>query len=99
MKKNILILLAGIFLFSSFSLNKTITFTGTIKSYGNVPFNYPVVETSDNKVLKIKDGKYTQEDVKKYENKKLEITGIVTKEKFKKTVEYFIEIEDIQIIK
>lgn len=98
MKKNILIILFSIILFSSFKLNKITKVEGYIKSYGNVPFNYPAIETDDHKLIKFRDGKYSKETLLSYQGYLLEITGRIQKEKIGKNVEYFIDVDDIEII-
>lgn len=98
--KKIVPLLIFIMFLSSFAKNNINTFRGHIKSYSNVPFNFYAfeVENDKNTILKFKEDKYSQKQLSSMQGKLLEITGIVTKEKNGKIVEYYIDPTEIKII-
>ena len=99
MKRKLLFILSAILLMCSFSSNKIKTVKGYIKAYGNDPFVYPAIKTEDNKFINIIDGRYSKEELLSYQSHLLEITGYVSKERSDNSIQYFMDIEEIKIIK
>lgn len=64
-------------LFLSFSRSKEISVKGFIKSFGNKPFNYAVIETEKGKQYSIKTDNSTKDELFKTVGSKIEITGIL----------------------
>ena len=67
---------------------QSITVTGYIKSYGNMPFNFPVIECDDGKLYSID----ASDDVKKLllskQGKLVSISGIIISEKENNSSDY-----------
>ena len=99
MKKNLLIIIGLLLLLCSFSTNKYKTLKGYIFARGNEPFVYPEFETENNKRFLFTEGKYTKNDLLSYQGKKLEISGYINKDDSHDEVIYYIDVDNIEIIK
>lgn len=90
-------------MFCSYSKSKEVSVQGFIKSYGNVPFNYPVIETEDGKSYSIKADDDVKDEIFKTVGEKIEVTGIIT-EPEKDTVDFqcakdgYIEVIEWKIV-
>lgn len=77
-KLSLIIILSSMFLFTSFSKNKTQTITGFIYSSGTDPLVFPVLECEDEKKYRIFTE--SQEDMQTFFNlqgKKIQIKGYI----------------------
>lgn len=75
--KKIILLTFILSLFLSFSRSKEISVKGFIRSFGNKPFNYAVIETEQGNQYSIKTDNSTKEELFKTLGSKIEITGIL----------------------
>lgn len=79
MKKIILLFMILFFItiFCSFSKSKEVSIQGFAKSFGNVPFNYPVIETDDGKQYSVKADDDVNHEIFKTTGEKIEVIGII----------------------
>lgn len=71
------VILALMTIFCSYSKSKDVSIQGYIKSFGNVPFNYPVIETDNGKQYSIKADDDVKSEIFKTAGNKIEITGVI----------------------
>ena len=64
--------------------DKSITVSGYVHSYGNVPFNYPCLETQDGKLYALISEQFEKEVFFNTQGKKIEVTGQIKNERQKK---------------
>ncbi len=76
----LLVLICSI-LFCSYSKNKYIKVTGYIHVYGNEPFTYIGIKTTDNKEYAISANEEETSMLRKTQGIKIEITGIIISKK------------------
>lgn len=91
LKRTLYSLFAIILLFCGTSMAKhhnSVSVSGYIKSYGNMPFNFPVIECDDGKLYSID----ASDDVKKLllskQGKLVSISGIIISEKENNSSDY-----------
>ncbi len=91
LKRTLYSLFAIILLFCGTSMAKhhnSVSVSGYIKSYGNMPFNFPVIECDDGKLYSID----ASDDVKKVllskQGKLVSISGIIISEKENNSSDY-----------
>lgn len=71
-------------LLCSFSKNHISSVSGYVHVYGNEPFTYIGIKTTDNKEYKISADEKTKEELWKSQGKLIEIIGYIEKEKNEK---------------
>ncbi len=74
----IIVLLSAI-LFTSYSKNRMSSLQGYIHVYGNDPFSYIGIETTDEKQYSISADKEVIKELRKTQGNLIEITGIIIK--------------------
>lgn len=70
-------ILSFMMIFCSFSKSKEVSIQGFVKSFGNVPFNYPVIETDDGKQYSVKADDDVKNEIFKTAGEKIEVTGVI----------------------
>ncbi len=106
MKKSIplFIVLTLLMIFCSFSKSKEVSIQGFVKSFGNVPFNYPVIETDGSKQYSVKADDDVRSEILKTVGEKIEITGIIVTPKkddeidFQSAKDGYIEVVEWKIV-
>lgn len=84
-------LLVSMMIFSASKNNNSISVIGYVKSYGNVPFNYPCIESLDGRIYTLS---YTEKaELFNTQGKKIQVDGALIK-KSKKNEIGFMESKD-----
>ncbi|MCR4734724.1 MAG: hypothetical protein K5829_06975 [Treponema sp.] len=73
----LLLVLLPSFTFISAAKNHVVKIQGTIHSYGNVPFNYPGIETSDGKVYAVSGSGELKKILLKNQGFLIEFEGVI----------------------
>lgn len=99
--------LAGGILFTSMAKNNNkdfTTVTGTIRYQGNVPFEYPCIRTTDDKIYTISADEKTMKKIKANGTAVFEFTGTIIpnendKLSFNGSKDGYFEVESVRIMK